>query len=363
MSATQKYTAAVVGVGKPKQPFKKGGGHAIGHIHARMFLRSPRVDLIAGADIASENLAYYQNEFNVPQGFKNYNELFREAKPDIISIGTYCGLHLPIIEAAARAGVKGIICEKPFLNSPADIDPVRRIVAETGVKICVAHIRRYNPTMQRCRQLLRDGVIGQVITYFSGVEGWDLSEMASHWFDLIRFFHDDKPVKSVFGQARVRELRGYGHAMEDHAIAYFEFEDGARGIIDGGRGLPNGINFIISGTAGTIRVMGEHTVVVDTIAGQRIEPCSHLRPDGWSNLGIADSPDWLPTWDMMLADLMRWIEGGPAPMMAMDNALKTFEVNQAAYISSIRGDRVDLPFDAAAVAINDYPVEILARRK
>jgi hypothetical protein len=33
------------------------------------------------------------------------------------------------------------------------------------------------------------------------------------------------------------------------------------------------------------------------------------------------------------------------------------------YISALRGDRVDLPLDAAAVAINEYPVELLARRR
>ncbi len=362
MSTTKQYTAAVVGVGKPNQTTRKGGGHAIGHWHARMFLRNSRTDLVAGADISAENLAYYQDAFNVPRRFKEYVDMFREIKPDIISIGTYCGLHRPIIEAAAKAGVKGILCEKPFLNAPANVEPIRQLVAETGVKICVAHIRRYHPVMQRCRQLVQDGVIGRVLTYFSGVEDWDLSEMASHWFDLMRFFHGDQPVKWVFGQARVGTQRGYGHAMEDHAIAYFEFADGARGIIDGGREMPNDINFLISGTGGTIRILGEHTIVIDTIAGQRIEPCGHLQPEGWSQLGIANPNGWAAIWDMMLANLLRWIEGAPAPSVAMDNALKTMEVNHAAYISAIRGDRIDLPLDAAASAINEYPVEILARR-
>ncbi len=357
------YKAAVIGVGKPNQPFMKGGGHAIGHTHATMFKRSSRVELVAGGDINADNLKYYQEHFQVPQGFLDYREMLRVVKPDVVSIGTYVGLHRQIIEDCARAGVKGVLCEKPFLNSPADVEPVRRICAETGLKVCVAHIRRHNPAMQRTRQLLRDGVIGQVITYFSGVEGWDLSEMASHWFDLIRYFHGDQPVKWVFGQARVRQQRGYGHAMEDHAIAYFEFQDGARGIIDGGRGLPNGINFLISGTGGTIRVLGEHTVVVDTIAGQRIEPCSHVLPARWTKLGISDTNGWYVVWDMFLADMLQWIEGGPAPTLAMDNALQTMEVNHAAYLSALRGDRVDLPLDAEALKVNEYPVELLARRK
>ena len=341
------YKAAVIGVGKPNQPFMKGGGHAIGHTHAGMFKRSARVELVAGGDINADNLKFYQENFGVPQGFLDYREMLEVAKPDIVSIGTYVGLHRQIIEDCARAGVKGVLCEKPFLNSPADVEPVRRAVAESGMKVCVAHIRRYLPVMERTRQLVRDGVVGQVISYMTGVEDWDLSEMASHWIDMIRMFHSDAPVKWVFGQARVRDQRGYGHALEDHAIAYFEFADGARAIVDGGRGMPNGINFVITGTAGTIRVMGEHAVVIDTIAGQRNE----THPGSWTGL-----------WDTTLTGLVNWIEGGSAPELAMDNALKTLEVNQAAYISALRGDRVDLPFDAVAVAINEYPVELLAWR-
>ena len=342
------YKAAVIGVGKPNQPFMKGGGHAIGHTHAEMFKESPGMELVAGGDINPENLSFFLEKFSVPHGFLDYREMLDVVKPDIVSIGTYVGLHRQILEDCARAGVKGVLCEKPFLNSPADVEPVRRAVAESGMKVCVAHIRRYLPVMQRTRQLVRDGVIGQVISYMTGVENWDLSEMASHWVDLIRMFHGDAPIKWVFGQARVREQRGYGHAMEDHAIAYFEFNDGARALVDGGRGLPNGINFVITGTAGTIRVMGENIVVIDTIAGQRTET-----PLG-NGIGV---------WHTTLANLVNWIEGGSEPEVAMDNALKTLEVNQAAYISALRGDRVDLPLDEAALAINEYPVEFLARSK
>jgi predicted dehydrogenase len=349
MSTPAKYKAAVIGVGKPNQPFMKGGGHAIGHVHAQMFKRNPRIDLVAGGDINAENLEYYRKTFEVPRGYLDYREMLKEEKPDVVSIGTYVGLHRKILEDCARAGVKGILCEKPFLNAPADIAPVRELVAETGVKIVVGHVRRYMPAVQRLRELIRDGVIGQVVSYMTGIEGWDLSEMGAHAFDLIRHFHGDRPVKWVFGQARVRALRGYGHAMEDHAIAYFEFEDGARGIIDGGRGLPNGINFLIAGTAGTVRVMKEDRLVIDTIAGQRTE----------SFVGDPEGT-WPALWDKLLRDLIRWVEGGAAPLVGFESAVQTLAVNQAAYISAILRDRVDLPLAGEALQINQYPVELLA---
>ena len=61
-----KYKAAIIGVGKAGGGGPKGGGHAIGYTHARMYQSNPaRVDLIGAADINPENLSAFQNTFNV----------------------------------------------------------------------------------------------------------------------------------------------------------------------------------------------------------------------------------------------------------------------------------------------------------
>lgn len=351
------YKAAVIGVGKPNQPFAKGGGHAIGHVHANMFKRSKRVTLAAGADIAKENLEFYQKHFEVPQGFADYNEMFKVARPEIVSIGTYVGLHRKIIEAAAAAGVKGIVCEKPFLASPADHTAIRKLAEQTGVKIVVAHIRRYWPAWKRVRDLVAQGYIGQPIMYMASSEGWDLQEMGSHWIDGIRFFAGDRKVNWVMGQARVRDFRGYGHAMEEHAAAYWEFDDGSRAIVDGGKAFKGDL-FTIVGTAGSIHA-GEQNVTINTLTGQKIERYEGVQPEGHAALGFNDT-GWGNTWDMTLHGLIQWIEGGPAPTNAMEQAMASQEIAFAAYLSALRGDRVDLPLQADEVT--EYPVELLARR-
>ena len=42
-----------------------------------------------------------------------------------------------MIEAAARAGVKGILCEKPLVASVPQLRRVERVVRETGAKMQV----------------------------------------------------------------------------------------------------------------------------------------------------------------------------------------------------------------------------------
>ena len=342
------YSAAIIGVGKAGGGGPKGGGHAIGYTHAAMFQSDPRVKLIAGADINAQNLEAFQDKFSVPRGFASYSSMLGDIKPDIVSIGTYVGLHCEMIEASARAGVKGIICEKPFVASLPQLRRVQKVVEETGVKLVVAHVRRYRPAFERARELFNNGSIGTPMLCVSGIADWDLSEWGSHWLDMFRFLNNDQPIAWVMGQARVRDFRGYGHAMEDHAVAYFQFASGVRGLLDGGKALSGGGDMTLLGTGGTIRVDNEITVTLTNKAGQTIETFDQDLLAGWPAL-----------WTKALGELIDWIEGGPSSRIALEHVAASSELNLAAYLSAVRGDRVDWPL---ADTTDEWPVEELARR-
>ncbi len=356
------YSAAVIGVGRAIQSGKKGGGHQIGYTHARMLKRHPKIDLAACADINQENLRAFQEIFMVKSGFDSYRKMLEEVKPEIVTIGTYVGLHGQMIVDSALSGVKGIVCEKPFLASPADIEKAREVVKETGVKIVVAHVRRYLPVFQRAKQLYNDGTVGEPIMCFAGIEGWDLSEWGAHWLDMFRFFHNDLPVKWVMGQTKTRNFRGYGHAMEEHGIAYFEFENGGKGFLDGGCRMNGPFTMILNGTEGAIRIIGENKIIVESASGQQSEDFTDQMPSDWKKLGYQydKARPWPATWDMMLDDLVKWIEGGNTPIVGIPSMFETAELNLAAYLSSVNGDRIELPL--SDYSVNEWPVEILARR-
>ena len=359
---SKRYTAAVIGVGRAGPgTYAKGGGHQIGYTHAQAFGRSPRAALVCGADVNRANLDAFNAKFGLAHaGFTDHRAMLREARPDVVSIGTYVGLHRAMIEDCARAGVKGILCEKPFLASPADVAAVRRVADETGVRIVVAHIRRYLPAFERARDLYTGGAVGEPVLCLAGIGGWDLSEWGSHWLDMFRYFHNDRPVEWVMGQARVRDTRGYGHAMEEHAVAYFGFRGGGKGLLDGGTGMTANANMTLVGTAGTIRIYDERRVEVDTADGRTVEDFGDKPPVGWDRTNVrADASWWLYPWDMTVHELVGWMEGGPVPRVGLPTMLETAELNLAAYLSAVRGDRVDLPLDDPST---EWPVEVLARR-
>jgi predicted dehydrogenase len=316
-----------------------------------MFHSDSRVRLVAAADPNPANLDAFQKRYRVDNGYASAAAMFRELKPDIVSIGTYVGLHRELIETAARAGVKGIVCEKPFLASIPQCRAVEHIARETGVKIVVAHVRRYRPAFIRARELFNNGTVGTPVCCISGISNWDLSEWGSHWLDAFRFFNNDRPIRYVFGQTRTRDFRGYGHAMEEQAVAYFEFDNGVRGILDGGRSTNAGDSvLLLVGSEGTIRIESETKLIIHNKSGEKSEEHPQTRRGGetWSGL-----------WSDLLDDLIRWIEGGPEPELGLSNMLKTSELNLGAYISACRGDRVDFPLEEA---VDEWPLEELARR-
>jgi predicted dehydrogenase len=342
-----KYSAAVVGVGSRNSSGTTSGGYRIGYTHAQTYGLSTSVDLTACMDINEENLAAFQNEFGVSNGYTDLTEMLTKARPDIVSVCTYVGHHAHVIEECAKAGVRGIVCEKPFLASPAEIDRIRAVVAETGIKVVVAHVRRYLRAFEHAAELYRGGAVGDPIVCIAGIQDWDLSEWGSHWLDMFRFFAGDQDLVYVMGQAKVTQRRGFGHAMEDHAVAYFEFADGSRGILDGGRRLAGEETMLLVGTMGVIRIYNESRLEVQT-------------REGTTTADYSDPEAWQYAWSRLLSDLVAWIEGAPAPMVGLPNQFATSELNLGAYLSALRRTRIDLPLrDDCA----EWPLEALGQRE
>jgi predicted dehydrogenase len=334
------YTTAIVGVGK-LQSENGLDGCQIGYQHARNLAGFERVRLAAGMDINPANLKAWQREFQVAMGYLDYEEMLRDLRPDTLCLATYVGLHYPMIEKAARAGVKGILCEKPFLNSPAEIGKLRALVRETGIRVVVNHMRRYQPMFLRLREILRSGRIGKPELFAAGIDGWDLSEWGAHWLDIFRFLNDDEPVQWVMGQARTGRKRAFSHHMEEHAVTHFHFANGCTAVLDGGHRIGDCMMSLV-GSEGCIRLHDESRATLFDKNGAEIIEAAAYGP-----------AVWLGPWNALLD----WIEGADEPDLGATNQLLTSELNHAAYVSALRGDRVDLPL---VCNLDRWPVDLLA---
>jgi UDP-N-acetylglucosamine 3-dehydrogenase len=339
------YTAAIIGAGKPTHTWNKGGGHQIGYTHAAAYQRNPHVRLIGVADIATSHLDAFNERFDTV-GFTNFREMLDTQRPDIVSICTYVGLHAEMIDAAIDAGVKAVFCEKPFVATPIQLNRVRERIANSQTKLAIAHVRRYRTAFQQARTLINKGHIGAPIACIAGIDGWDLSEWGSHWLDMYRFLLDEIPVAWVMGQARVRDTRGYGHAMEDHATVHIGFANGARGILDGGNALPGTDIMTIVGSTGMITMHSEEAFTLTNSLGSTTHD-------------FAGQVTWDGCWDASIAGIVDWLTSDVEPTIGFNHTWQSAELNLAAYVSMVERDRIDMPMQST---LDVWPVELLASK-
>jgi xylose dehydrogenase (NAD/NADP) len=75
--------------------------------------------------------------------------------------------HRPYTEAAARLG-KHVLCEKPLAAESEDAAAMIEACAEHGVTLMTAYRLRTEPSVRRVREMVRDGVVGDVVQISGG---------------------------------------------------------------------------------------------------------------------------------------------------------------------------------------------------
>lgn len=183
------------------------------------------------------------------QAYHQLSDLLADKTIDIVTIATPSGAHLAPTIAAAKAG-KHIICEKPLEVTPARIEQMIRVCAEQKVVLGSIFNRRFNPAMQAFKKAVDAGRFGRLTMcdayvkwyrtqayYDSGAwrgtwaldGGGALMNQSIHTIDQLIYLAG--PVKRL--SASTTCLIHENIEVEDTAVAILEFENGARGVIQG----------------------------------------------------------------------------------------------------------------------------------
>jgi predicted dehydrogenase len=322
---------AIVGCGKGGPGV---GAHSIGYRHAEAYSKMG-YPIVGACDLNADNLSNFVEKYEVPHFSEDLKTMLEVSEPELVSICTYVGSHLPIFQMCVEAGVRAIFLEKPLCLTKADGLAMLGLADQHGTKVVVNHYRRYLPRFLKTKRLIDAGAIGDPVFYVAGIDDWDLMEWGTHWLDMFRFLSGDQEVEWVMGQAEVTERKGYGHVMEDHALAYFSFTDGSKGLLDGGCGFKGEKAMRIVGTRGIIEIPER-------------EPASYLNADGRTEFAQGTNihyDDNDAAWLNLLADLASWCDGGAKPQCCLENALKSSELYLAAYESALQRGRIVPPLN------------------
>ena len=133
---------------------------SIGRRHFRNLVVLDETDLILlrtqKATLPDDELAGYPVETDI-------HEALQKHKPDAVVVANPTSLHLDVAIPAAKAGCH-ILLEKPVSHSLDGLDGLQKAAEQNGSRILVGFQFRYHPTLNKARELIQNGALGQVLT-------------------------------------------------------------------------------------------------------------------------------------------------------------------------------------------------------
>ena len=128
----------------------------------RNFRNSPDWDLVAVCDLDPERAARVIGDRSTVEIETDVARLLQRDDVDAVAIATPARTHAAIAIAASEAG-KHVLVEKPLAST---LDDARRMVqsaADHGRALMLDHTFCYTPAVRHIRDLIADGVIGDVL--------------------------------------------------------------------------------------------------------------------------------------------------------------------------------------------------------
>ncbi|MEA2513323.1 MAG: myo-inositol 2-dehydrogenase / D-chiro-inositol 1-dehydrogenase [Thermomicrobiales bacterium] len=246
-----------------------------------------RVELVAIADVRAEVAERAAARYGAEAAYGDYRQLLDRTDIDLVDICTPEFLHAEQTIAAAAAG-KHVLCEKPMAATVAEADAMLDACRRAGVRLMIAHSRRFTPRYQRIRTAIDRGDVGEVrfvrenerrpramyealaeptdywnpragegdarpwISLAGYSQGAALTN-AVHETDLIRWFVGAEPV-AIYAESRITDPQG---EVPDFLTCLIRFANGAIGGTEVVNRLPSGYSVYhqieVIGTEGAIR--------------------------------------------------------------------------------------------------------------
>lgn len=145
----EKIRWGIIGTGKIAKAFSKGLAFV------------PDAELVAIGSRSADSANRFGDEFNVPNRHASYSSLVEDRDIDVVYIATPHAIHEENILLCLEAG-KAVLCEKPFTINGTQAKKVINTARQKKLFLMEAMWTRYIPLITRLRELLLEGVIGEL---------------------------------------------------------------------------------------------------------------------------------------------------------------------------------------------------------
>jgi 1,5-anhydro-D-fructose reductase (1,5-anhydro-D-mannitol-forming) len=221
-----------------------GIGNIVQGTMAPAIVAEPQMELVAGVSRDRGRADAFAEKFGARFAYTDYDEMLANPQIDAVFVATPNAQHAEQVLKAARAG-KHVLCDKPMALTVADAEAEVAACRAAGVKLGINFHNRHLPWVRDVRQLLQDGVIGEVHTIHVMVSAgvvppisWrNDAELAGlgtvysqgvHVLDFLRFQLGSEPSEVV---AMFDDEKGK-YQVETEALVLMRFDNGTRVFLD-----------------------------------------------------------------------------------------------------------------------------------
>jgi predicted dehydrogenase len=127
----------------------------------RNFMREPRARVRWMCDLDVDRARAVVGPYARIDVTADLEEVLSDAGVDAVVVATPAGSHAPLAIAALESG-KHVMVEKPLATSVAEGRKMVETAADRGLVLMCDHTYCYTPAVQRIRQLVRSGDIGEL---------------------------------------------------------------------------------------------------------------------------------------------------------------------------------------------------------
>jgi predicted dehydrogenase len=332
------------------------GAGLIGKRHIQHVLQEPEAILSAVVDptAAGQKIA---EEAGV-RWFASFADMVAIDPPDGIIVATPNQVHVQNGLEAVEAGIPALI-EKPIAD---DIEAGERLIAAAeakGVPLLTGHHRRHNPMIQKAKEIIDSGRLGQVLV----VNAMFWLFKPDDYFDIdwrrqvgagpvfLNLIHDIDNLRYLFGDIAAVQARESNsvrsNAVEETAVILIEFKSGILATASVSDSVVAPWSWeMTTGENPVYPRADEACYVIGGTHGSLAIPSLEI----WSNAGVRS---WLEPFEndrvevegqdplvLQIRQFCRVIRGEEQPLVSGREGLETLKVIDAVKRSAASGQRI-----------------------
>ena len=329
------------------------GAGGMAHMHASCYTANPNACVVGVYDKRPEAAAEMAAA-NGATAYASFAEMLDAARPDVVDVCVPTPWHVDYVVAAAEAGLKGIVVEKPMGRSVADCERMAAACAASGTPLFVAHVLRFFPEFAEAKRQVDAGAVGNVVTVrtrrggsfprawenWYGKPDWSggvILDLVIHDLDWLRWTFGD--VERVFAKGISPKLPPDSEVTSDYALITLKFKSGLIGHVEATWADPGGfkVGFEIAGDAGLLESNFNQPAGVPFMAALQ------RGAEAGAAVAVPESPTAVNPYYAELDHFLTCLATGATPSITPRDGCEAVRIALAAFESAQTGEPVVLP--------------------